>query len=305
MYFHKSLALALLASSVSVGALTAPKSNLNNVVVSTPTPKGPMLWNKKAEEEVASNTAYGGVDNFKNDLIAPGIYTVFTGLLIAIIYSLRDAVVTKTIGSTALAVVTGALIWDNVVIAIGSLFFRDINSNPTKYKILETISFPRFTLHAVGVPFQCITIAEMGKFAGVGFLQSDRIQMAVIAAAAVVAVLDRKKFVESPGIILDDQFEDTPFDALERDLVKFTYKEPKFSYVIPVIILALFNLAVGIIARDIPGSTELGNWMVFAAGSALVGNALPGPVMAFAGNLGEVGMQYGLLNAARIVYGEM
>ena len=119
------------------------------------------------------------------------------------------------------------------------------------------------------------------------------------------AILDRKTFVESPGIILDDQFEDTPFDALECDLVKFTYKEPKFSYVVPVIVLALFNLGVGIVARDIPGSTELGNWMVFAAGSALVGNALPGPVMAFAGNLGEVGMQYGLLNAARIVYGEM
>jgi hypothetical protein len=87
--------------------------------------------------------------------------------------------------------------------------------------------------------------------------------------------------------------------------MKFTYKELKFSYAVPVIILALFNLGVGIVGRDIPGSIELGNWRDFAATSAFVGNALSCPVMAFAGNLGEVGMHYyGLLNAARVVYYE-
>lgn len=118
------------------------------------------------------------------------------------------------------------------------------------------------------------------------------------------ALLDRKKIVESPGITLTT-YEGSPFDALERDLVKFSYKEPDFSYVIPVIILALFNLVTGISALQTGGSPELGEWMVFAAASALIGNALPGPIMALSGNLGEIGMQFGLLEAARIVYGGM
>jgi hypothetical protein len=125
-------------------------------------------------------------DNGRNDLIAPTIYTIFTAALIAIIYQLRDAITTRTLGSTALAFVTGALIWDNLIISIGSLFFRDIRTNPRKYQILKILSYPRFTLHAVGVPLQLITIAEMGKFAGVGFLQSNIVQRMVIVVAIVV-----------------------------------------------------------------------------------------------------------------------
>ena len=126
------------------------------------------------------------IDNGRNDLIAPTIFASFTAGLIFIIYQLRDAIVTKTLGSTALAFVTGALIWDNLIISIGSFFFKDIETNPTKYKILKALSYPRFTLHAVGVPLQCITIAEMGKFAGVEFLQSNIVQYAVIILAIVV-----------------------------------------------------------------------------------------------------------------------
>lgn len=84
----------------------------------------------------------------------------YTASLIYIIYQLRDAIVTKTLGSTALAFVTGALIWDNAIISIGSFFFRDADTNPTKYKILKWLSYPRFTFHAVGVPLQCITVAD-------------------------------------------------------------------------------------------------------------------------------------------------
>mmetsp|Transcript_16178 Transcript_16178/g.44788 ORF Transcript_16178/g.44788 Transcript_16178/m.44788 type:complete len:318 (+) Transcript_16178:40-993(+) len=314
MFFPKSVtAFALLAVSASVGAFTTPKTSLHHDVVSPAIPQQAIqpanlngfdhslnLWNKEpAVEEPPITTSFG--DNGRNDLIAPAIYAVFTGLLIAIVFDLRDAVGTKTIGSSALALVTLALVWDNLIISIGSLFFRDVETNEKKYKILETLSYPRFTGHAVAVPFQCVTIAEMGKFAGVEFLQSDIIQTVAIVAAFVVAIADRKTFTDGPGIILDTEF-DTPVDALERDLVKFTYKEPKFAYVLPVIFLALFNLVVGINARGIEGSLELGNWMVFAAGSALIGNGVPGKVKAFAGNLGEVGMQYGLLRAAEIVY---
>lgn len=80
--------------------------------------------------------------------------------MLHIIYQLRDAIVTKTLGSTALAFVTGALIWDNAIISIGSFFFRDAYTNLTKYTILKWLSYPRFTFHAVGVPLQCITVGD-------------------------------------------------------------------------------------------------------------------------------------------------
>jgi hypothetical protein len=90
---------------------------------------------------------------------------------------------------------------------------------------------------------------------------------------------------------------------LERDLIKFTYVVPDFAYVIPAIILSLATLVVGIAALKVGVEPAVGKWMIFAAASALIGNALPGPIMTFTGNLGEVGMQWGFLHAARIVWG--
>jgi len=126
------------------------------------------------------------INNGKNDLIAPTIYALYTAALIYIIYQLRDAIVAPTLGSFALSFVTGALIWDNLIISIGSFFFKDIDTNPKKYQILKWLSYPRFTFHAVGVPLQCITVAEMGKFAGVGFLQSDIVQIGIMVAAVAL-----------------------------------------------------------------------------------------------------------------------
>ena len=68
---------------------------------------------------------------------------------------------------------------------MGSFFFRDITSNPAKYRLLKMLSHPRFTLHAIGVPMQCVTIAEMGKAAGVGFLQSSFVQSGIAVVAFV------------------------------------------------------------------------------------------------------------------------
>ena len=87
--------------------------------------------------------------------------------------------------------------------------------------------------------------------------------------------------------------------------MKFGYVEPDFAYVIPAIILALANLIVGIVAFKSGVEPEVGKWMAFAGLSALVGNALPGNINTFTGNLGEAGMQFCLLEAARIVYGGM
>ncbi len=195
-----NITLAIVASSaVTVGAFTTTRSSsfsptsvcapvlqprasfvstplqlLKKDMAATEAENQPLL---KAVENPAD------IDNGKNDLIAPSIYAAYTAALIFIIYGLRDAIVTKTMGSTALAFVTGALIWDNMIISIGSFFFKDIDTNPQKYKILKWLSYPRFTFHAIGVPLQLITVAEMGKFAGVGFLQSDVVQIGIVVAS--------------------------------------------------------------------------------------------------------------------------
>jgi len=314
--------LALLVSSTAtVGAFTTPRTSFGPSIISAPvlqlqpiaqrtcvsTPlkllkndmttaeSKPLL---KAVEKPAD------IDNGKNDLIAPTIYALYTAALIYIIYQLRDAIVAPTLGSFALSFVTGALIWDNLIISIGSFFFKDIDTNPKKYQILKWLSYPRFTFHAVGVPLQCITVAEMGKFAGVGFLQSDIVQTGIMVAAVALAIADRVKFAKSPGIE-QTIWDKPPFGALERDLVKFGYVEPDFAYVIPAIILALSNLLVGIAALKAGTDPEVAKWMIFAGLSAIIGNALPGNINTFSGNLGEAGMQFGLLEAARIVYGGM
>eukprot|EP00573_Skeletonema_grethae_P002306 CAMPEP_0201687310 /NCGR_PEP_ID=MMETSP0578-20130828/1430_1 /ASSEMBLY_ACC=CAM_ASM_000663 /TAXON_ID=267565 /ORGANISM="Skeletonema grethea, Strain CCMP 1804" /LENGTH=322 /DNA_ID=CAMNT_0048171459 /DNA_START=59 /DNA_END=1027 /DNA_ORIENTATION=+ len=313
-----NITLALIASSAAaVGAFTTTRTSFSPTSICYPvlqlqprasfvsTPLQLLKKDMAATEDqpllkAVENPA--DIDNGKNDLIAPSIYAAYTAALIFIIYQLRDAIVTKTLGSTALAFVTGALIWDNLIISIGSFFFKDIDTNPQKYKILKWLSYPRFTFHAIGVPLQLITVAEMGKFAGVGFLQSDVVQIGIILASFALAIADRLKFARSPGIE-QTIWDKPPFGALERDLVKFGYVEPDFAYVIPAIILALSNLIVGIVALKSGVDPEVGKWMAFAGLSALIGNALPGSLMTFTGNLGEAGMQFGLLEAARIVYG--
>lgn len=138
---------------------------------------------------ITDNVTNRQIDNGKADFIAPTIYATFTVALIYIIYQLRDAIALSTLGSSALSLVTGALIWDNAIISIGSIFFKDVETNPVKYNILKTLSYPRFTLHAVGVPLQWVTIAEMGKSVGIEILQNDITQIG-IAMAAVIVVSD-------------------------------------------------------------------------------------------------------------------
>lgn len=203
--FFSSLKIAsilLLASASTVSGVFIPKSSTNlftadqigslrkgkqqyiDFDLSSNLGRGREL--SDGTQSVLESSRGGSIANSKTTLIAPTIYTVYTAMLTYIIYQLRDALVLKTLGSKALALVTGALIWDNGVIAIGSFFFRDASSNPTKYNILKLLSYPRFTLHAVGVPLQCVTVAEMGKAAGIGFLQSKLVQMAIALVAVIV-----------------------------------------------------------------------------------------------------------------------
>ncbi len=240
-----------------------------------------------SDTRIASRGGSNVVDNGYPDFIAPSIYLLFTAALAFLISELAKVNTVKAppLGYRTLALVTGALIWDNFVITLGSFFFRGITSTSPRHSLLKWLSYPRFTLHAIGTPLQCISLAEMGKTAGVGFLQSGFAQTTVVILSFALAFFDRLKFARSPGIVLDDHA-DSPVNALERDLIKFTYKEPSFTYVIPAIILALFNLVVGVLAKIEGKSNSLANWLIFAAVTALIGNGLPGPIMSFTGNLG-------------------
>lgn len=142
----------------------------------------------------------------KIDFVAPSLYAIFTYMLICIINHFHNTIILQTLGSKSLALVTGALIWDNGVISVGSFFFRDIASNPTKYRLLKLLSHPRFTLHAIGVPMQCITIAEMGKAAGVGFLQSSLVQsgIAVVAFVTVSNCINESLILNVFGTTTDE-----------------------------------------------------------------------------------------------------
>lgn len=290
--------------AVSKSQQFSHRTNLNDLGGRT-LEGGDALAGVTTDQKVFS-TRGGLADNGRPDWIAPSIYAVFTFILIDVIYDLRDVLLhdrTKTLGYWALAFVTGALIWDNFVITIGSIFFRDASTNKFKHNLLKILSLPRFTFHSFATPLECITIAEMGKFAGVGFLQKKLVTLGITIGSFALGIYDLIRFYNSPGIKLnmyDDG--DTPPDALERDLIKFSMVKKDFSFVVPAIILSLFTLVTGIFARKKGDNKEVATWLIFAALSALIGNVLPGPIMTFSGNLGEAGLQYGLLEAAKIVY---
>ena len=195
MNLSNTILISLIAISANVDAFSTPKPS----IVSHKTMDSSLKFWKQKEDTTTqpvtktivqseSSKTNGEIDNGRPDFIAPSIYAAFTAALIFIFYDLRDAIVTTTLGTKALALVTIALIWDNLIIAIGSIFFKGVDetNDPMKYQILKTLSWPRFTLHAVGVPLQWITIAELGKAAGVGFLQSDLVQIGVAVAGVVV-----------------------------------------------------------------------------------------------------------------------
>ena len=253
--------------------------------------------NKLRSSERALSVSGG--DSGYPGFIAPTIFGAYGAILIFLLYELRNANYPFTFGNKALAFVTGAVSWDNLVISLGSVFFKDARFDPVKYGMLKVLSYPRFIFHAVGVPFLLATTAEIGRAAGVKFLDNDLLQLALVAVALTVAVTDRLTFTRSTGIDLD-RFEDSPPKSLERDLTWFTYKVPSFSYVIPSIIVSLVNLAVGVAAR---GTNEsVGNWLIVSAVAVIVGSALPGYIMRFTGNAGEVAMLVCYVKAASLAY---
>lgn len=241
----------------------------------------------------------GVVDNGIPDIVVPAFFLMFAGIMTYLIYELRDINMPATLGSKALSLTVGSLIWDNLIIAVGSIFFKDAKTQPVSHGLLKLLSFPRFTLHAVGTPLNIITVAEMGKAAGIPFLTSNLIQSVISAVCIIVAVVDRTKFVTGAGIDLAT-YEDSPPKALERAITRFTYKEPSFTDIIPAIILAVSSLVVGLVGRKY--DEYIGNWLVVGAVAALAGSSQKGHIMTFTGNAGEAVLMFAMLQVAAKVY---
>ena len=238
--------------------------------------------------------------------IAPTIYLCYliaTLYLLCELINLNLPVKGTTLGFKTIALVTTGLSWDNFVISFGSIFCRDICSfNQTlKHTILKWLSYPRFTLHIVGIPLQSVAVAEMGKAANIGFLQSKNATIIVMLLSLGVAIADHVHFSRSSGIVLDTHKE-LPPNSLQRGLIKFTYKKRCFAYLIPALMFLMFSTIVGATAYITGKDIWLANWIFFSAVTAILGNAIPSRMTAFTGSLGEIGMQFCLIKAARIVY---
>ena len=184
--------------------------------------------------------------------------------------------------------------WGNGVIGIGQPFFSDVDTNESKKALLKNLSYPRFTAHAVFVPFLYTIGAEIGKAMNIGWLQGSSIQTLMIVAAAALGIVSRIRFVNSEGIHIADT-SDSPPNAWERDMVWFTYVKPEILYI------ALLDLVIGISGFVEGTHRDAAIFMIVAGAAALYGNTRPDFVMRFTGNLGEVVMLWAAYGAATLV----
>lgn len=200
--------------------------------------------------------------------------------------------VTCSIGTLSLFSVALAICYDNFIIGLGGLLFRN------RTDTLKSLSYPRFYFHFVGVPFLYTTTLNIGKAAG--DIQCDWIQNTIIALAIAISIISTLKFMSSPGIALADT-SDWPPNAFGKDqLVWFTYAKQEFLYyVFPSIVLAVWSILVG--ATTARWNPAAGLWLIASAVSVLIGSAPKKHVARFTGNLVEVAMLWCMFRSASLV----
>lgn len=234
-------------------------------------------------------------------LLPSAIFMGFAALLVKLVKNIQDSGLQRSIGVLALFFTSVTVGYDNFIIGLGKLFFADTETNERKRSILKVLSYPRFTAHAVFVPFLFTTVAEIGKGVGITWLESSNIQLIMIIAATVVGVYSRVQFVRGDGIQLADPDEDVPNKALQRELVWFTYVSPSFANVLPAILLSLFSIVVGGFGLFGGEARKASIWMIFAGVASILGNMQENFIMRFTGNLAEICLLWGMQEAAKLV----
>lgn len=236
-----------------------------------------------------------------NGSILPSAIFILSSVTMALLsFAIHGSSLPGTTGVRALFWTSVALFWDNFVIGIGKPFFSDVDTNEFKRNLLKTISYPRFTAHAVFLPFLYTTGAEIGNAMGVAWLQKRFIQTLMTVVAAAIGIISRVRFMNSEGIEIKDT-SNSPPTAWERNLVWFTYVKPEILYIVPAAILSLLYLVIGI-AGFLEGSHRAAAICIsMAGGAALYGNTKPSHVMRFTGNIGEAAMLWATYGAATLV----
>lgn len=242
------------------------------------------------------------VEKTKTATIGPSVFFLsFAGMLGNLVHAIQNSSLPITVGTSSLLFVSASVAYDNLIIGLGDILFPEARTNDTQYTILKWLSYPRFVLHASGVPFLSTTVAEIGQYSGVEWLDNILIQNGIVGVSIVVALASRVEFFRSPGIELKDT-SDSPPNALERQLLWFTYKEPEFIYVLPSLLLALWSLVVGVCAFRLDGDAHAaGVLLIASAVGVLAGNAQKSFVARFTGNFAEVIMLWCMFVAASYV----
>jgi len=209
-----------------------------------------------------------------------------------LIFMQQSSLSITSMGTVFLFCVTAAVCYDNLIIGFGNMF-------TDSRKTLKWLSYPRFLLHFVGVPFLYTTTAEIGQAAGVPWLRGDCIHSAIVTIATVIAAASTRRFFHSPGIALADT-SDYPPQSLVRQLTWYTYAKQDFLYyVFPSVLLAFWSIVVGVSAlRHTPSA---GIWLIASAAGVLVGSAQKKNVARFTGNLVEVTMLWCMFMSASLV----
>ena len=84
-------------------------------------------------------------------------------------------------GAAWVTFVAGALIYDNLIVSLGTT----IGANT----LLEILSYPRFALHAFGTPFLMIAVMQIGAAGGLRWAASQQWKIAVwVLAIAMIIV---------------------------------------------------------------------------------------------------------------------
>ena len=307
----KSIASVSMLLSIGVGnAFTTPETKLQIVqpVTDRLRPQGPVFTLRaglsKPETKLLAGQATKnetGAERGNVSLLPSAIFLLSSASMALLAFEIRgSSSLPNTVGVWALFWTSLALFWDNGIIGIGKLLFSDVDTNESKFNLLKTLSYPRFTAHAVFVPFLYTTAAEIGKAMNIDWLQGTSTQTLMIVAAAVLGIVSRVRFVNSEGIELADT-SDSPPNAWERDLVWFTYVKADFLYILPAVFLALLNLVVGVAGFMEGTHQDAAIFMIVAGAAVLYGNAKPSYVMRFTGNIAECVMLWATYFAATSV----
>lgn len=221
----------------------------------------------------------------------------------------------QTVGSLVVVAVAAALVWDNGLLALGSIVFPEAAKSQAAFSRLAAWSQPRFYAHAFLTPLLALQTTRLGARAGIAWLQAGGAIPTIVCIVAVcLSVLGTMHHARSPSLVLREPHPKEPKSSWMRSIVSATLadKSPKtlMWMILPAVLVCLWTCVVGAsMARMYgaqrdgtaggPAGDVAGRWLWVCALVELLSNAGPPWVMALSGNAGEVVLLAGFVAAER------